>query len=88
MLAAVLWLGNIAFTVIDNEDHVEINMSEGTAFVCVILIIVANSISFMLYALNMLNECRGIPVLFVLVFSSVCDILFFFFLIYCSLFQM
>ncbi|KAH7652934.1 Non-specific serine/threonine protein kinase protein [Dioscorea alata] len=29
MLAAVLWLGNIAFTVIDNEDHVEINMSEG-----------------------------------------------------------
>ncbi|KAM0937017.1 putative myosin ATPase [Dioscorea sansibarensis] len=29
MLAAVLWLGNIAFTVIDNEGHVEINMSEG-----------------------------------------------------------
>ncbi|KAJ0974888.1 hypothetical protein J5N97_016853 [Dioscorea zingiberensis] len=29
MLAAVLWLGNITFTEIDNEDHVEVHMSEG-----------------------------------------------------------
>jgi myosin heavy subunit len=29
MLAAVLWLGNISFTVIDNENHVEAVTDEG-----------------------------------------------------------
>ncbi|XP_078166970.1 myosin-1-like [Carex rostrata] len=29
MLAAVLWLGNVAFIVIDNEDHVELVQDEG-----------------------------------------------------------
>jgi hypothetical protein len=29
MLAAVLWLGNISFTVIDNENHVEAVADEG-----------------------------------------------------------
>ncbi|XP_008800396.2 myosin-1-like [Phoenix dactylifera] len=29
MLAAVLWLGNIDFSVIDNENHVEVVLSEG-----------------------------------------------------------
>lgn len=32
MLAAVLWLGNISFSVIDNENHVEIVSNEGTIF--------------------------------------------------------
>lgn len=30
MLAAVLWLGNISFSVIDNENHVEVVSNEGT----------------------------------------------------------
>lgn len=29
MLAAVLWLGNISFTVIDNENHVQVVEDEG-----------------------------------------------------------
>ncbi|KAK1387438.1 hypothetical protein POM88_015616 [Heracleum sosnowskyi] len=29
MLAAVLWLGNVSFTVIDNENHVEPVVDEG-----------------------------------------------------------
>jgi len=29
MLAAVLWLGNISFAVIDNENHVEVVEDEG-----------------------------------------------------------
>lgn len=29
MLAAVLWLGNISFNVIDNENHVEVVEDEG-----------------------------------------------------------
>lgn len=29
MLAAVLWLGNISFTVIDNENHVQAIEDEG-----------------------------------------------------------
>lgn len=32
MLAAVLWLGNISFTVIDNENHVEVVTDEGIIF--------------------------------------------------------
>lgn len=32
MLAAVLWLGNVSFTVIDNENHVEVVADEGTVF--------------------------------------------------------
>lgn len=32
MLAAVLWLGNISFTVIDNENHVEAVEDEGKNF--------------------------------------------------------
>lgn len=33
MLAAVLWLGNISFTVIDNENHVEAVADEGNDIV-------------------------------------------------------
>lgn len=29
ILSAVLWLGNVSFTVIDNENHVEIVEDEG-----------------------------------------------------------
>lgn len=29
MLAAVLWLGNISFFVVDNENHVEVVPDEG-----------------------------------------------------------
>ena len=32
MLAAVLWLGNISFTVIDNENHVQAVEDEGKNF--------------------------------------------------------
>lgn len=32
MIAAVLWLGNISFTVIDNENHVEAVEDEGKNF--------------------------------------------------------
>lgn len=32
MLAAVLWLGNISFTVIDNENHVQAIENEGKKF--------------------------------------------------------
>jgi len=32
MLAAVLWLGNISFTVVDNENHVEAVEDEGKHF--------------------------------------------------------
>jgi len=32
MLAAVLWLGNISFTVIDNENHVQAVEDEGKKF--------------------------------------------------------
>jgi len=32
MLAAVLWLGNISFTVVDNENHVEAVDDEGKNF--------------------------------------------------------
>jgi len=30
MLAAVLWMGNISFSVIDTENHVEVVSNEGT----------------------------------------------------------
>ena len=33
MLAAVLWLGNISFTVVDNENHVQAVEDEGKNFV-------------------------------------------------------
>lgn len=33
MLAAVLWLGNIEFSVIDNENHVEIVSNEGIFYI-------------------------------------------------------
>lgn len=29
MIAAVLWLGNISFLVIDNENHIEVVADEG-----------------------------------------------------------
>lgn len=29
MLAAVLWLGNVSFVIIDNEDHVDVLQDEG-----------------------------------------------------------
>lgn len=32
ILAAVLWLGNITFTIIDNENHVEVVHDEGEIF--------------------------------------------------------
>jgi len=30
MLAAVLWMGNISFSVVDTENHVEVVSNEGT----------------------------------------------------------
>lgn len=33
ILAAVLWLGNICFSVVDNENHVEVVLGEGTLFI-------------------------------------------------------
>lgn len=30
MISAVLWLGDVSFTIIDNENHVEIVVDEGT----------------------------------------------------------
>ena len=33
MLAAVLWLGNISFQVVDSENHVEVVANEGKLFV-------------------------------------------------------
>jgi myosin heavy subunit len=38
MLAAVLWLGNISFSVIDNENHVEVVSNEGITSVYIISI--------------------------------------------------
>ena len=35
MLAAVLWLGNISFCVIDNENHVEVVSNEGLIPWCI-----------------------------------------------------
>jgi myosin heavy subunit len=35
MLAAVLWLGNISFCVIDNENHVEVVSNEGIIPWCI-----------------------------------------------------
>lgn len=32
MLAVILWLGNISFTVIDNENHVDVVTDEGKFF--------------------------------------------------------
>ena len=32
MLAAVLWLGNVSFTIIDNENHVEAVADESKKF--------------------------------------------------------
>lgn len=32
IIAAVLWLGNVSFTVIDNENHVEVVADEGEVF--------------------------------------------------------
>ena len=39
MLAVVLWLGNISFSVIDNENHVEVDSNEGTNFPLVDLLL-------------------------------------------------
>lgn len=38
MLAAVLWLGNISFEVIDNENHVEVIADEGKIYLLGILL--------------------------------------------------
>ena len=35
MLAAVLWLGNISYQVIDNENHVEVVADEGKVYILV-----------------------------------------------------
>lgn len=35
MLAAVLWLGNISFSVIDNENHVEAVADEGNTLLMI-----------------------------------------------------
>jgi hypothetical protein len=42
MLAVVLWLGNISFSVIDNENHVEVDSNEGTNFPFACLLSVKN----------------------------------------------
>jgi len=38
MLAAVLWLGNVSFTIIDNENHVEPEPDESMALQSLIVI--------------------------------------------------
>lgn len=35
MLAAVLWLGNVSFTIIDNENHVEAVADESKIFLTI-----------------------------------------------------
>lgn len=47
MLAAVLWLGNIAFSVIDNENHVEVVADEGIED-CLLKYLVLSLIIFVL----------------------------------------
>ncbi|CAD6217623.1 unnamed protein product [Miscanthus lutarioriparius] len=44
MLAAVLWLGNISFSVIDNENHVEVVSNEGLATAAKLLGCTANQL--------------------------------------------
>ncbi|PWZ37642.1 Myosin-1 [Zea mays] len=44
MLAAVLWLGNISFSVIDNENHVEVVSNEGLATTAKLLGCTANQL--------------------------------------------
>uniref|UniRef100_A0A452YHE9 Myosin motor domain-containing protein n=1 Tax=Aegilops tauschii subsp. strangulata TaxID=200361 RepID=A0A452YHE9_AEGTS len=34
MVSAVLWLGDVSFTIIDNENHVEITVEEGKKNMC------------------------------------------------------
>ena len=39
MIAAVLWLGNISFHVIDNENHIEVVANEGTCISLVVFLL-------------------------------------------------
>ena len=66
ILAAVLWLGNIEFSVIDDEDHVEVVSNEGIAlfnfvlrticlFLCMCLHGAGNALVCM-HAMAMLTE--------------------------------
>ncbi|XAR56040.1 Myosin ATPase, partial [Bertholletia excelsa] len=55
MLAAVLWLGNVSFSVVDNEDHVEPVEEEG-------LIIVANLIGCTVLELKLALSTRHMRV--------------------------
>lgn len=36
MLAAVLWIGNISFSVVDNDNHVTVNDDEGKESSCAV----------------------------------------------------
>ncbi|KAF6167645.1 hypothetical protein GIB67_031228 [Kingdonia uniflora] len=38
MLSVVLWLGNISFHVIDNENHVEVVINEGIIYLIVLFV--------------------------------------------------
>lgn len=51
MLAVVLWLGNISFSVIDNENHVEVDSNEGTNYPLanVLLFVQKNLIPFHIF---------------------------------------
>lgn len=46
MLSAVLWLGNISFEVIDNENHVEAVSGEGKLVVIIITTTTATTTTF------------------------------------------
>lgn len=48
MLAAVLWLGDVSFTVIDNENHVEPVVDEGINFLAYQSVIIQFAASLIL----------------------------------------
>lgn len=49
MLAAVLWLGNISFLVIDNENHIEVVADEGSYMFSVGLCYFCLQLLYLLY---------------------------------------
>lgn len=59
MLAAVLWLGNISFTVIDNENHVQAVEDEGKNFPEPLLM---DSTAYIFWLHDRLQITKGLPV--------------------------
>lgn len=65
LISAVLWLGDISFHVVDNENHIEVVADEGklniTLHFCVFCLLIAclNSIWFPLKKIRFLSCIRG-----------------------------